>query len=396
MWYLFTYTCGNVLLQSIFQACTALCANACFFGKATIFMLFALIRTGIEGSRLSNFERKHGRWKFRNAFPAFMCIFSAVLLPTVAAASFQRLSLPRHRMRLPRLSPVHLQWRFQQLLEALDQRSDFDKLLDSIEVSTPSSPVEPHFAHEWESLLAHEAMIRHFNGDFADFSDVDNDDSCLSETASVTSDGSSTDTISTTTSCVLSAPLSIADDFDDILISSKLVRILSMPSQSSPELEEALIHLDKKQVLLCPTSLNAVSDAIPNLRHVLHPTCASNQGEIPQELFAVLLDTGCSVACTAFVEDFCGQLAYGHFGSVKTADGLAEIQGFGMVHWETVDVNGKTILIKVPAYYVPTVDMRLLSPQRLLWISSPSGRGDVSWQCKYHVYVREDFSRCFG
>ena len=266
-------------------------------------------------------------------------------------------------MRLERLSPVHLQWRFQQLLEALDQRSDFDKLLDSIEVSTPSSPVEPHFAHEWESLLAHEAMTRHFNGDFADFSDVDNDDSCLSETASVTSDGSSTDTISTTTSCVLSAPLSIADDFDDILISSKLVRILSMPSQSSPELEEALIHLDKKQVLLCPTSLNAVSDAIPNLRHVLHPTCASNQGEIPQELFAVLLDTGCSVACTAFVEDFCGQLAYGHFGSVKTADGLAEIQGFGMVHWETVDVNGKTVLIKVPAYYVPTVDMRLLSPQ---------------------------------
>ena len=34
-----------------------------------------------------------------------------------------------------------------------------------------------------------------------------------------------------------------------------------------------------------------------------------------------------------------------------------------MVHWETMDADGNMVLIKVPAYYVPTVEMRLLSPQ---------------------------------
>ena len=42
---------------------------------------------------------------------------------------------------------------------------------------------------------------------------------------------------------------------------------------------------------------------------------------------------------------------------------MAEIKGFGMVHWETMDANGNMVLIKVPAYYVPTVEMCLLSPQ---------------------------------
>ena len=45
------------------------------------------------------------------------------------------------------------------------------------------------------------------------------------------------------------------------------------------------------------------------------------------------------------------------------ANGMAEIKGFGMVHWETMVANGNIVLIKVPACYVPTVKMRLLSPQ---------------------------------
>ena len=46
-----------------------------------------------------------------------------------------------------------------------------------------------------------------------------------------------------------------------------------------------------------------------------------------------------------------------------TADGMAEIKGFGMVHWETMDASGNMVLIKVPAYYIATVEMRLLSTQ---------------------------------
>ena len=79
--------------------------------------------------------------------------------------------------------------------------------------------------------------------------------------------------------------------------------------------------------------------------------------------FRILLDTACSIATTGYDKDFCGQLAYGRFGIIKTADGMAEIKGFGMVHWETMDANGNMALIKVPAYCIPTVKMCLLSPQ---------------------------------
>ena len=34
-----------------------------------------------------------------------------------------------------------------------------------------------------------------------------------------------------------------------------------------------------------------------------------------------------------------------------------------MVHWETMDANGIMVLIKVPAYCAPTIEMHLLSPQ---------------------------------
>ena len=46
---------------------------------------------------------------------------------------------------------------------------------------------------------------------------------------------------------------------------------------------------------------------------------------------------------------------------IKMANGMAEIKGFGMVHWETMDANVNMVLIKAPAYYVPTVKMYLLS-----------------------------------
>ena len=45
------------------------------------------------------------------------------------------------------------------------------------------------------------------------------------------------------------------------------------------------------------------------------------------------------------------------------ANDMAEIKGFGMVHWETMDANGNMVLIKVPAYSVSKVEMQLLSPQ---------------------------------
>ena len=81
------------------------------------------------------------------------------------------------------------------------------------------------------------------------------------------------------------------------------------------------------------------------------------------KVFGVLMDTGCSVACSGYIEDFHGQLAYGDFGTVNTADGSAKIEGFGMLRWDVISTSGKRHTIVVPGYYCPTVEMRLFSPQ---------------------------------
>ena len=48
---------------------------------------------------------------------------------------------------------------------------------------------------------------------------------------------------------------------------------------------------------------------------------------VEPRVFPVLIDTGCSVACTGFKEDFDGALVPGEFGNIKTANGTASIQG---------------------------------------------------------------------
>ena len=45
------------------------------------------------------------------------------------------------------------------------------------------------------------------------------------------------------------------------------------------------------------------------------------------------------------------------FGIIKMEDGMEEIKGLGMVHWEIMGANGNMPPIKVPAHCMPTVEM---------------------------------------
>ena len=151
----------------------------------------------------------------------------------------------------------------------------------------------------------------------------------------------------------------MVDELDNIFTLSSWVKIAHLPEGLSSEIESLLVHLPTNQVCICPASL-ASKELLPKLPHLLRSAGPRQDQEVE---FRTLFDTWCSVATTGFEQDFCGQLAYGRFGIIKTTNGMAEIKEFGMVHWETMDANGKMVLIKVPAYCVPTVEMRLLSPQ---------------------------------
>ena len=137
----------------------------------------------------------------------------------------------------------------------------------------------------------------------------------------------------------------------------------------SIELEKALINppIDPINVLLNAAvsafSVNSSTSSVTSdLWHVLRKTAHHLNGA-SDHIFPVLLDTGCLVACSGFVEDFNGKLACGHFCKIKTADGVTEIAGFRILQWSVTDLDGEVHIIHVSGHCAPTVEMHLLSPQ---------------------------------
>jgi hypothetical protein len=63
------------------------------------------------------------------------------------------------------------------------------------------------------------------------------------------------------------------------------------------------------------------------------------------------------------LDDFESPPQEGTFGDMKTIDGTSEIKAFGIVKWQVYDVGGVLRDILTPAYYIPSSDQRLLSPQ---------------------------------
>jgi len=108
----------------------------------------------------------------------------------------------------------------------------------------------------------------------------------------------------------------------------------------------------------------------------------ANKSNAEQEsaVFPVLLDTGCSTACSGYIDDFNGELAYGSFGQIKTADGVSPIKGFGILQYDVYTDDGSPpISIRVPGYFVPNVEMRLLSPQDYVRFHRISVPGESSF-----------------
>eukprot|EP00977_Amphora_coffeiformis_P019290 scaffold7139_cov100-Amphora_coffeaeformis.AAC.1 len=113
-----------------------------------------------------------------------------------------------------------------------------------------------------------------------------------------------------------------------------------------------------------------------------HSTSTNNPSS--SETFNVLIDSGCSVSCTGFKEDFHGKLPMGNFGYVNTANGQAKIDGFCMVKWDVVSLDGNCRTIKIPVFFSSAVALRLLSPQDYCRYhnfdsSNHNYRGTSSW-----------------
>jgi hypothetical protein len=152
-----------------------------------------------------------------------------------------------------------------------------------------------------------------------------------------------------------------------------------------------LTHFDAENVVeLVFTLRNVLKFLNYNTKNSLCPPTIMKilttifRGTSVDEFRNYLLDTGCSVSCSGYKSDFRGELVMGDFGVVKTANGEAKIQGFGMVQWDVMSDMGELVTIVAPAYYSSAIAMRLLSPQDYARYhkqdaSKPTYSGSSAW-----------------
>ena len=94
-------------------------------------------------------------------------VLACINVTTVQAASLQIHTARPAKTKSPHVSSVHLAFLFDKWKESLDKRSDFKKLLDTIEPHQ-AFQVGPNYAQDWEEHLAHEALHCSCQGEFAE------------------------------------------------------------------------------------------------------------------------------------------------------------------------------------------------------------------------------------
>ena len=77
----------------------------------------------------------------------------------------------------------------------------------------------------------------------------------------------------------------------------------------------------------------------------------------------IVIDTGASFSLTPFMENFVSPLEPADTDSMSGLADSVKVHGMGWVEWSIRDTFGQVALNKTKAYYVPSAEIRLMSPQ---------------------------------
>lgn len=89
----------------------------------------------------------------------------------------------------------------------------------------------------------------------------------------------------------------------------------------------------------------------------------SEQNSGNGSVVTIILNTGASISTTFDRQDFVELRETDDLGTLSTAGGPTAIQGVGKVRWRVISMDGMEADLELPAYFVPTGNQRLLSPQ---------------------------------
>ena len=85
--------------------------------------------------------------------------------------------------------------------------------------------------------------------------------------------------------------------------------------------------------------------------------------EVQPGTVPIVIDTGCSISVTPFLEDFASELQPAQEDSMQGLKDSVHVKGVGWVDWTIRDVFNRVALVRTQAYYVPDARIRLLSTQ---------------------------------
>jgi hypothetical protein len=129
--------------------------------------------------------------------------------------------------------------------------------------------------------------------------------------------------------------------------------------------EKIVVHCHMAKLTTHPASPAVASPAV--LRMALQHPSAFRAALPKEETFSVIWDSGASACITFDKEDFVGP--FKPPSTITYLKGISSglrIHGQGHVMWTITDSHGQLRILKVPAYYVPKSQVRLLSTAALL------------------------------
>ena len=77
----------------------------------------------------------------------------------------------------------------------------------------------------------------------------------------------------------------------------------------------------------------------------------------------IVIDSGATMSLTPVLSDFITPLQVPLHAHIRQVNGLIKIEGIGQVRWSMHDLFGSTATVETTAYYIPSADVRLFSPQ---------------------------------
>ena len=351
---------------------------------STLLYSTILLRIALP-SELRHFTRKHGRWRHSKFFPATFLLLSSVSLNHFHLTTALQWSPGRALRRVSTIAFIRnnskgihksdwIPTSHELFTRAVDPQCPKDHFfypeffnLLPFEEYDPYEEVRPSLlhlsviGHEWMTQTLHEASVKFAPiCDGVDTSPTEND--------------------------------STPDDFmeTDIL---RFHQKDTHEAMNRPEYERLINHLSSSmtngQVILTPRHdvfAASLCDFVDTKLIITPNRAATMHADVTliDRIFPVLIDTGCSVATSGFLQDFGDSYVEGNFGTITTANGKADVKGFGMAKWSTVTECGLRITVTVPCYHVPEIQMRLFLPQdyagyHQLPVTAPTMFGAASW-----------------